>query len=51
MKEKGVRLVFVLVSDDVRAELDRFGVTDLVGTDAFYATGDDVLKAYHQRKQ
>jgi MFS superfamily sulfate permease-like transporter len=51
LKEKGVRLVFVLVSDDVRAELDRFGVTDLVGTDAFYATGDELLKAYHQRKQ
>ncbi len=51
LKEKGIRLVFVLVSDDVRAELDRFGVTDLVGQDAFYATGDELLNAYHQRKQ
>ena len=51
LKEKGVRLVFVLVSDDVRAELDRFGVTDLVGQDAFYATGDELLTAYHKRKQ
>ena len=30
LKEKGIRLVFVLVGDDVRAELDRFGITDLV---------------------
>jgi SulP family sulfate permease len=51
LKDKGVRLVFVLVSDDVREELDRFGITDLVGEDAFYATGDDLLNAYHQRKQ
>jgi MFS superfamily sulfate permease-like transporter len=49
LEEKGVRLVFVMVSDDVRAELDRFGVTDLVGKDAFYATGDKLLNAYHQR--
>jgi high affinity sulfate transporter 1 len=51
LKDKGIRLVFVLVSDDVRIELDRFGITDLVGQDAFYATGDDLLNAYHQRKQ
>ena len=51
LKDKGIRLVFALVSDDVRAELDRFGITDLVGQDAFYATGDELLKAYHQRTQ
>jgi len=46
-----VRMVFVLVSDEVRAELDRFGVTDLVGEHAFYATSDDLLNAFHQRRQ
>ena len=51
LKEKGIRLVFVRVSDDVRAELDRHGVTDLVGEDAFYTNGDDLLNDYHQRKQ
>ena len=51
LKEKGVRMVFVLVSDEVRAELDRFGVTDLVGEHAFYATSDDLLNAFHQRRQ
>ena len=50
LKEKGIRLVFVMISDDVRAELDRFGITDLVGEDAFYATGKALLDAYHERK-
>ena len=51
LKEQGIRLVFVRVSVDVRAELDRYGVTDLVGTGAFYTNGDDLLNDYHQRKQ
>jgi len=51
LRDKGIRLVFVLVSDEVRAELDRFGITDLVGKEAFFATGDDLLNAYHKRKQ
>ena len=51
LKEKGIRLVFVMISDDVRAELDRFGITDLVGEDAFYGTGRELMNAYHQRKQ
>ena len=49
LKEKGVRLVFVLVEEDVRAELDRFGITDLVGKEAFFETGKEALNAYHQR--
>jgi len=51
LKEKGIRLVFVLAESDVKAELDRFGIIDLVGKDAFYATGEDLITAYHQRKQ
>ena len=49
LKERGIRLAFVMVGDDVKAELDRFGITDLVGEDAFYATGDELLKAFHDR--
>jgi len=49
LKDKGIRLVFVLVGDEVRAELDRFGITELVGKDAFYAGGDEILAAYKQR--
>jgi SulP family sulfate permease len=51
LKDKGIRLVLVMVSDEVRTELDRFGTTDLVGKDAFYTTGDDLIAAYNQRKQ
>lgn len=51
LKEKGIRLVFVLVSDYVRAELDRFGITDLVGEDTLFVTGDEALTAHYQRKQ
>ena len=49
LKEQGIRLVFVMVSDDVKAELDRFEITDLVGKDAFYASGDELLNAFHQK--
>ena len=51
LKEKGIHLVFALVSDDVRAELERFGIIDLIGKDAFYDNSDDLLNDYHQRKQ
>ena len=51
LKGKGIRLVFVLVSDDVKAELARFGLTDLVGKEAFYSSGDALLRAFHQRQR
>ena len=43
--------MFARVDDDVKAELDRYGITDLVGEDAFYATGDELVDAYRQRSQ
>jgi MFS superfamily sulfate permease-like transporter len=49
LKEQGIRLVFAAVGDDVKAELGRFGITDLVGKDAFYATGDDLLNAFREK--
>jgi len=49
LKEQGIRLVFVAVGDDVKAELDRLEITDLVGKDAFYASGDDLLKAFRDK--
>lgn len=49
LKDKGIRLAFAEVSDDVRTELDRYGVTALVGNDAFYQTVNDVLTAYAQQ--
>ncbi len=49
LKEQGIRLVFAAVADDVKAELGRFGITELVGKDAFYATGDDLLIAFREK--
>jgi high affinity sulfate transporter 1 len=48
LQEKGVRLVLTDVTDDVRAELDRYGITNLIGEDAMYDTFDEVLAAYQQ---
>jgi sulfate permease, SulP family len=50
LKEKGVRLVFADVLDDtVRAEMDRFELTDLIGKDAFYPTLREVVDAYDRQ--
>jgi hypothetical protein len=31
--------------EEVRAELDRYGITQLAGPDAYHATADDVAEA------
>jgi MFS superfamily sulfate permease-like transporter len=36
LRQRNVRLVFANVSDHVREELDRSGVTELVGADAYF---------------
>ncbi|MFZ0928837.1 MAG: SulP family inorganic anion transporter [Syntrophobacteraceae bacterium] len=46
LKEQGIRLIFFEVSDEVYAQLERSGITDLVGKNAFYATGAAVFSAY-----
>jgi high affinity sulfate transporter 1 len=38
LRERNVRLVFAEISDHVRGELDRSGVTELVGSDAYFET-------------
>jgi len=38
LRARNVRLVFAELSDHVRAELDRSGVTELVGNDAYFET-------------
>jgi MFS superfamily sulfate permease-like transporter len=48
LKEKGIRLVFAEVIDEVYKDLERYGVVDLVGKDAFYATITAVEAAYQQ---
>ena len=46
LKEKGVRLVMAEVEEDIRSELDRSEVTELIGKDAFFETLEDVEAAY-----
>lgn len=41
-----VRLVFAEMSDYVRRELDRYGITALVGQEAFFYTAAEVIEAY-----
>jgi MFS superfamily sulfate permease-like transporter len=50
LHDHGVRLVFVNVMHNVRQELDRYGITELVGTDAFYGAVGDVLDAFNDRQ-
>ncbi|WP_433608133.1 SulP family inorganic anion transporter [Dactylosporangium sp. CA-139114] len=42
----GARLVLTEVLDPVRAELDRYGITRLIGSDAYFATPRDVVDAF-----
>ncbi len=46
LRERGIRLLFYEVSAEVYAQLERSGITDLVGRDAFYATGGEIISAY-----
>ena len=45
---KGIRLVLAEVSDQVREELDRSQLSQLIGQDAYYMTTRDVLREYEQ---
>ena len=40
-----MRLVLADVSDPVKAELDRYGLTEELGADAFYPSVADVIDA------
>jgi len=50
LKGKDIRLVFAMVSEHTRKELDRHGVTELVGREAFFDNGDAVIAAFRQTK-
>ncbi|MEJ2688636.1 MAG: SulP family inorganic anion transporter [Deltaproteobacteria bacterium] len=49
LKVQGIRPVFAEVSDDVKAELDRSGVTELIGESAYYARVDEVVTAFRDQ--
>jgi len=49
LEERGIRLVFASVSEDVRAELDRSGLSELMDRGAYYASIEDVVSDYGRR--
>ena len=49
LRDQGIRLVFAVASNDVRSELERSGLTRLIGEDAYYATVGDVVNAYREK--
>jgi MFS superfamily sulfate permease-like transporter len=49
LKMQGIRLVFCEIVDPVKAEMDRYELTDLLGKDAFYETINAVASAYDRR--
>jgi anti-anti-sigma regulatory factor len=46
LKDEGVTLVLCDVADAVRALLDRYGLTELIGEGRIYEAVPDVLEAY-----
>lgn len=49
LQAQGIRLVFYRVIPAVYAQLERSGIPELVGRDAFFATGREMVNAYRQR--
>jgi SulP family sulfate permease len=45
----GTRLVFTRVKSGVREQLQRYGVVDLVGDDAFFDSIEALVEAYRAR--
>ncbi len=50
LRNRGIRLVLSEVSDNVRAELDRSQLTQLIGEDSYYDSLTDVLNDYRRNK-
>jgi MFS superfamily sulfate permease-like transporter len=48
LKSRNIRVVFVDVSDDVSAQLNRYKISELLGKDAFYNSLDEVVIAYRK---
>jgi high affinity sulfate transporter 1 len=49
LQRHGITTVLCEVPDAVKAELDKDGLTELIGADNFYGDTDDVLEAYLNR--
>jgi high affinity sulfate transporter 1 len=51
MKEKGSHLVLAELDDEVRAELDRYGLTEAIGVDAVFDSVGEAVAAFGARDQ
>ncbi len=51
LKDRGIRLVWANLVGPVKAELDRYEITDLLGEDTFYENISDVVDAYLKYKR
>jgi sulfate permease, SulP family len=51
LKEHGIRLVFSEMADEVYEQLERSGIVDLIGRDAFYHTGVMMISDYQESRK
>ena len=49
LSKRNIRLVFVAVSNEVRNELDRSGLSEWMGCEAYFTSIEDVVVAYEHR--
>jgi len=49
LKDQGIQTVFAGVSEEVKAKLDRYGLTNLVGNDNFFVTVQELASSYEQK--
>jgi sulfate permease, SulP family len=47
LHRRGIRLLLSNIIKPVRHQLDRYGITDTVGTDAYFDTAGEALDAFH----
>jgi len=50
LKLRGIRLVWANVIDPVKAEFDKYEITQLIGPDVFYQNISDVVEAYRAQQ-
>jgi high affinity sulfate transporter 1 len=51
LHERGIRLLLSNIIEPVRHQLDRYGITAAVGTDAYFDTAGEALDAFHTRRR
>jgi MFS superfamily sulfate permease-like transporter len=51
LKQRGIRFTLVEVQSNVRAELDRYGITGLIGNQYIFGRIHDLEPAYKQSTQ